>query len=262
MSASSRTWDGPRASSASTTTPQRGRMGTQRPVGSISAGRPRTGRHEDHVARHPPAVDDDADDLVAGDVQRGRAPKAHARTALFGQRREGVCGGARVDREADPDPARRQAAGDGRLDALQGDAAEDRSVETGECLGQSPVHPPDGGVVGGEVEEPRRLVREPEAEIGRRQVAIERHGLAVQLGEDGVERVLDDPGVRARRARREALALDQRHAGAGRREEGGGGRPDDAAADDDDIGSRLAHVPRSLVRRPSTDDGASSVALS
>ena len=104
-----------------------------------------------------------------------------------------------MDREADPDPTRRQAAGNGRLDALERDPADDRPIELRKRLGQPSIHGPDRGIVGREVQEPGRLVGQPEAEVGGRQVAIKPQGLAIQVGEDRVERVLDDPGVRARR---------------------------------------------------------------
>ncbi len=47
--------------------------------------------------------------------------------------------------------------------------------------------------------------------------------------------MLDDARIRARRARRQPFALDQRDANPGLREEGGCRRADDAATDDDDV---------------------------
>ena len=258
ISASSRTWVGPAGSSSSTTTPQRSRIGRHAPGRVDEGGRPWPGRDEDRVGRDGPAVDDDPGDGVAADVERRRAALPDGHPAPFGERRIGVRGGARLDRVADPDPAGPQPRRQRRLEPLEARAADHVAWKLGERLGQRPVHAADRGLVVRGVQQPDRLIAQAEPEIERGQVPVEVDGLAIERREDRVERMLDDAGIRARGARGESLALDDRDPRAAIGEERRRSRADDPAADDDDIRTPLAHARHARDHRP--DDGPPEVA--
>ena len=168
---------------------------------------------------------DDPDDGVAAPVEGGRPTGAHPDAAPLGDRRVGVGRGGRRDRVADPDPAAPHAGRDRRFDRLERGPARDDALELGERIGQRPVDGADGGLVRGHVDEAGRLRAEPEPDIGRGQLAVQADRLAVERREDRVERVLDDAGVRPRRAGRQPVALDQRHGRSGLGEEGAAAAP-------------------------------------
>ena len=85
-------------------------------------------------------------------------------------------------------------------------------------------------------EQSRRVVerRDPRARLIL-EPAIQADCLLVQRHQGGIERVLDDAGIAARRSRGERLALVERDPGAGLGKEDGSRRPDDPAADDRDV---------------------------
>ena len=102
-----------------------------------------------------------------------------------------------MDREADPDPTRPKAGCRGGLEPPQRRAGHDVAVELRERAGERLIHGANRGLVRREVEEPDRLTTEPEAQVGRRELAIERDRLAIEVREDRIEGMLDDARIRA-----------------------------------------------------------------
>ena len=92
----------------------------------------------------------------------------------------------------------------------------------------------------GHHQEPGRLGGQRESlETGLGEGAVEGQGLEMQVDEDRIERVLDDPRVAPGCSGRDLRPLEQHDAAARCREVGRAGDADDPAADHDDVGRRI-----------------------
>jgi hypothetical protein len=198
-------------------------------------GRPWACRDDDRRRIDAPAVvEDHADGRVPLDPWARGGPDLELDAAALGQAGVGLRRRERADRVADVETAGRNPRSEGRFEGGRFAGRQVGRVQlrvgTLEFFGQA------GGLarVVGHVQEPGRAVGQVEAVV--REGAIEPERGQVQLHEDRVERVLDDPRVATGRARADRVTLDEDHPPAGLRQVRRGRDADDAAAEDDDVG--------------------------
>ena len=198
--------------------------------------RPRSGRHQDRVGIDlRPVLEGRADGAIARCGDSTRRPDQEVSPTLLGEVGPGLGRGRGRNREArrhgdGPQPLDQRRLGPGDLLRI-----EQSRIQLGEGIGHASRLAGCRVAISVEEEQSGGGSADREVAAGIGQCPVARQALAMQRGEDGVERVLDDTEVPSRSAGADGDALHEDDPGAPVGHDRGRRASDDPAAEHDDI---------------------------